>query len=707
MKRMLLLLACSALAWPAGCTLSGSYALSGSAGHWTGSGCTGGSFIPGNGDTVTIPNGLKLTVDQGWTIGSSPATGGTPAIYTSTSGVVEVASGATLRERGDIVADAAGGFSPYMIMDAGSSLVIDASQASSPSTTRYHLGPTASVGTRGLTINGTALSHVSVRSDLTNGALPAILQCGAIGSPCQYSYFPVVGTYGDFSYIGDSSYPSVRYNNWSGDTTPLWSIAHFTFDHCGPFGWWNDNYGLASHGSFLFDSNTFTNSAGTSDMYLVTPVSPATGTTWIIRNNVFAKRFADADGGCNGGLWGSITFSGNYFANGMCSANTFVPSTVSTTTDNFFRLLYTNQLALPGSGSGGYMFVDVAGMDNVHLFQLPMGVGSTITEEASNFVAEVPDDYTTDSGETILGWTNNPSYSATLRNVIVIPSKTGNQTMELQSSTSSIPNNWGPLSVLHNTWVGGGGYHGMIQTNESGAQLMALNALESNLAWSLSGPYPKVGTVQSTYLFQNPVTTADYNSADRHLTLTDPACTGCTNQGRGYIGKWTATPGVHDVTAEPYLADALLRNVALWDTRYLGHAAATAWNGAGHVYAVGDLVGDSHTGYWGGATINFRCIAAHTSGATTEPNVGANWRNDWEFASLVDLRSATAAGTTYTDGAIGCAGCTAIQALVKWVQRGYVPQNPALWCVGHDGETIGAVPFCAAGKVMIGVLAGM
>jgi hypothetical protein len=144
----------------------------------------------------------------------------------------------------------------------------------------------------------------------------------------------------------------------------------------------------------------------------------------------------------------------------------------------------------------------------------------------------------------------------------------------------------------------------------------------------------------------------------------------------------------------------------LWDTKYLGHATGAAW-ATSTGYTVGQIVSDTHAGYYQSQPINFRCIVAHTSGSTTEPNVGASWHSDWEFASNYDLRMATAAGTTYTDGAIGCAGCTAIQALMKWVRRGHVPQNPALWCAGHDGETIGAVPFCAAGKALIGAMAGM
>jgi hypothetical protein len=95
----------------------------------------------------------------------------------------------------------------------------------------------------------------------------------------------------------------------------------------------------------------------------------------------------------------------------------------------------------------------------------------------------------------------------------------------------------------------------------------------------------------------------------------------------------------------------------------------------------------------------YTTVETATSGT---PNQGVNY-----IAPTGVPHTSQPTAATYTEGAIGCAGCTAIQALVKWVQKGFTPQNPALWCSGHDGEAIGAVPFCASGKVMIGTLAGM
>jgi hypothetical protein len=485
-------------------------------------------------------------------------------------------------------------------------------------------------------------------------------------------------------------------------------MQHDTFNYVGP----NRNATtISGNASVLIDHNVFTNSLGSTNLYLPAEV-PAAGITYTVSNNVFDKRYNDNGTGCGSLAQPGFVFSNNFFGDSDCSVA--YAANAPTSVDNFYISHDTSdsgKFRIPGSASGGYFFVDMTGANNFHGLYPNPGAASTI----SNSVIEVPDDYTSDSGEMCAACTaDGGSHAETFSNLIQVPSKTGTGTMELGSFTHVAPTVTNLFSAFHNTWPASNGF-GMMQTNEGGADLGAVAALESNLAWSTGGSYCKVSTFNSASVLLNSVTLADYNSADQYVvlnavsTLCSLTCSNavCTNQGNGYIGNWTATPGTHDLAANPYMADPLLRNVALWDTKYLGHAAATAWNGSSHSYNVGDLVSDSHAGYWSGSAVNFRCIASHTSDSTTEPNVGASWRTDWTWESLNDIKTAIAADTTYTDGAIGYAGCTAIQALVKWVQRGYIPQNPAFWCSGHDGETIGAVPFCAAGKVLIGAMAGM
>lgn len=60
---------------------------------------------------------------------------------------------------------------------------------------------------------------------------------------------------------------------------------------------------------------------------------------------------------------------------------------------------------------------------------------------------------------------------------------------------------------------------------------------------------------------------------------------------------------------------------------------------------------------------------------------------------------------TYTDGGYGASGDNVIEAMRKWLFHGAIPQNPQTWCAGHDGEAVGAAPFCAAGKAMLAATA--
>jgi hypothetical protein len=165
----------------------------------------------------------------------------------------------------------------------------------------------------------------------------------------------------------------------------------------------------------------------------------------------------------------------------------------------------------------------------------------------------------------------------------------------------------------------------------------------------------------------------------------------------GYMVKLSGTPGTGDVAQDPQLKDPR-RTVAFWDRDYLHHTDTAEWSSyaADHAFAVGDVVAYTNATYWGGHTVNFRCIAAHArNAANSEPMAGAQltgttWRSYWELASEYDLREAIWAGTAYTDAAIGCTGCSPVQAVSQWVRAGNMAQAVALKGAGENGEDIGA-----------------
>lgn len=215
-------------------------------------------------------------------------------------------------------------------------------------------------------------------------------------------------------------------------------------------------------------------------------------------------------------------------------------------------------------------------------------------------------------------------------------------------------------------------------------------------------------------------TSADYNSG-WNLASCSPTYS-YTNQGKSYCGKFSAsTVGAHDPDQDARFVD-VNRSLMLFDYYYLGHKSYPAW-ATSTAYSVGDQVVNPIGWFYSGLYVNYRCIVAHTSDATTEPGAarfyfhsgqwipssttGENWRTYWEPASLYQIRQGVAAQTKITDGAIGCTACGVIDALRNWVFAGYTPSNPALWCAGHDSETIGAVPFCSKGKAIVAALGGL
>jgi hypothetical protein len=715
MKKLCLLLFLTIPAWPNACTLAWTGNLSASGGHWTGTGCTGGSYIPIAGDSTIISNTYTLTVDQNWTVGSSPANNGVAAISVGTSGSVTVNTGITLKLLGNFTWTYGGASnSTALQMNAGSTLVFDSSGAASASTTRYRYGGTGSSGSGGFrdfVANGTSASRVTV----TSCSSISTASCGSPGTPGLAGQFRsgtsstgatpddgqrMVVTYTDWSYIGDAAAFGEAFAplEFTGDAGS-YSVSYATCNYCGPF--FTNAINFSSAQTVLFDHWLFTNSLGHGIELGGEALTTGSRT---FRHNVFDLRWNDSDGACSSSQnQPGFTFQDNYFSNGWCASGT---KTAVAMTDTFWRVLSNAnpQWQFPnGNVTGAYFLSDVTSGAEYHLSQS----ATTTSQTISGIINDTPDDATGQAGYQFLPPTASASpITISWNNNLLLPTKTGSNHASLNGCTSVLPANTNPtMNLNHNTWTGPTvGSAGMITLDEGAACLAPFNQLRSTLMWAKSGTYSKAGVVQITTLSTTPITTITDNAADSssHLTLTNPSCSNCTNQANGYAAKWTSTPGASDFIAAPYFADTT-RNVATWDTAYLHTAAGTQWTSGLGTLAYGYIVSDPQATVYGGATINYRCYVlagCNTATTATEPNIGASWRTQWEFASLADIRTATAAGTLYN-------GSTAIQALEAWVKQGFTPQNPALWCSGHDGEAVGAVPFCAAGKLLLGTLGVM
>ena len=698
-------------AWPAACALSATAPLS--TATWTGAGCPA---TPGAGDTVTIGDGKKLTVDQNWTIGASGASNTTAAIAEDLTGWVEVSPGIALTLRGDFTYQSTwttGITNSALTLDAGSTLNMDTSLAAGG--TRYRIGAkNATYGSRPVTINGTSANPVIVNLGSGGSGLNGQFRHGAtpVGGAPGHGNCIVTGAYGHFSNVGDvaANGESFAPYAYSGDASAC-TLTNSTFDTVGP--WYTGTLAFGSASTTNWNYNTYTNSPACGANGCL-PIAVEAGGTYNFTNNVFDFCISTSGGNQTGEDW-----SGSYLGGGVCGAL----RTVREQKDLFIRQPNSTAFRPNGDMTNGYYLLDVSLADN-HWIQ-PL-TAKTLTVKGTIF--DSPDKAAGDSGE-LLSESGGTNITQELDNVVNLPSKTGAGQSALLTATNAVPGaTTNVVNVYHATWTGEGGF-GAIQTHEGGSMTFPLNAMESVLTWAnvAGANYCKVGiNTNSGTLLSPSITTADYNSADSNVLLNavstgcNSPCTNivCANQGLGYIGKWPATPGTHDVSASPYLADST-RNVASWDTAYLRNALGPAWV-TSTSYTVGQIVSDANAGYFGAykSGVNFRCIANHTSGASTEPNVGASWRTDWEWASLNDIRQAMTNGVTYADGALpGCTTatpCTPIQALVSWVKRGFTPQNPVLWMAGHDLNTggvnhtsIGAVDFSLSAPVFLGLMGAM
>ena len=465
MRKLILIALLAVPAFPSACTLTnnaGSACASKSCtmsaivadtshANWSGVGCTANGYVPaagasaGTGDTVTIPGGYALTVNQNWAIGANNANNGTAAITAGITagngaGQVFVNSGVTLTLRGDFVEN--GWLSPWpLTMNAGSALVIDSSLSASPSATRYRIGDSQFVS------SGVSASHVTVTS-CAAGNTTYCASPSTPGLPAQFSNAPVGSypaanqgaafnsTYTDFSYMGDATtygWFDEEMENVSDST----NFQHNTLNYTGPWYAAATNYGPNTVVNISF--NTWTNSPQALTIpNLGIGFDTFTSGSRTITNNVFDT--------CAQMLYASsVTWSNNFLGASDCAG-----AITTAQTWNF-----VNQVMSPGSYAGlsvpaaglanGYYLLDFASPDNPHWTGYPSS-SATLT----GYIYDDPDDFITDSGEM---WTEVSGGSTeTFNNSIELPTKTGNEHSELMAVTSTLPAGGTVMNMYHNTW---------------------------------------------------------------------------------------------------------------------------------------------------------------------------------------------------------------------------------------------------------------
>jgi hypothetical protein len=701
MKLFFLLLIATSFCWATDYTYNTSnpYGLWGTAANWSPNG------VPGTtcGDTVSIPDGMIVTVNQNICIGTSGASG-TVAVNLNNSGQLKL-DGGSLTVRGDIfyASNGCANKTNAVLMYPGSTITFDSSTAASPLSTHYQFRSDGGDSCRPFISQGSSSRPNTITSKSTGGA--------AQFSGSSYLAGSFVATYTNISNIGDASnyafqvfFRGIRN---TGNGNPItWNVTNSTFTNCGVIQG-DGGSSVNDTGVFIHSYNIHSQTAGPAIFAGWPTLIGLSGGTRLIRNNVF-----DVSVSRDGFYPGSFTFWSNYMGDGMVTG----PGGWTAFQGNFVR--YTsywasvgNSMRLAGDISDSYLFIDSDWGNPKPIAQNPsIAANLTGLVYGQAGTGQGPPGIT-DSGE--LAFSNNSTNPGTqygVYNSIFLPNMIGHSPTEIGALTSAMTN---MLAIAeHNTYFGGYGSGGPGHTDGFGAVDVEednpsaagqLASFRSNILWNPELQVDSQGNsadYTSSFfkvldLWPSAPTTdictpanCDYNAGWNH-TLTFPAGT-FTNQGKGYVGKFSSAPGVHDVDVNPKFVDPY-RNMELWDSKYLGNNP-TAW-GSGSTYAVGDFVQWRRQDVYWALPVNYRYInSGACAGTNPEPGHGTNWRDCWEWASLYRLRQAIAAGTTYDDPVIGANGDDVIITLLKWVRSGYSPTNSLLAGAAHDGSDIGAVP---------------
>ena len=331
--------------------------------------------------------------------------------------------------------------------------------------------------------------------------------------------------------------------------------------------------------------------------------------------------------------YASFVITGNVFTGGTQIYNPYPPSVFS---DNFWRQNVGasggDGVSVSGNLNNVYVLIDQPYYSNSHLMTFPPN-NTTQTNLIGDLSGAI--------GTSNIQWFGASQTGVTYNNnlILCMGGAIGSGGTVLATGLSGGSN----MVFNHNTQCGP--QEGMFLNHNSG-QTAGFLTLKSNLF------YAGGTTAMKLFSITNPTTqdlctttsatssNCDYNAGFQMAAL-QPSCTGCTNQGRGYGGLWSNTPGYHDVDGQnPNFVD-VTRKVENFDTGYLGKALTTAWI-SGTTYNYGDLVSNSDANEFGGLTFNFRCI--NQSGCTNAEAPGVAYRSAYiagsSTSTIVDVTTA-------------------------------------------------------------------
>lgn len=538
-------------------------------GDWTSPGQTTWNEVgtPGNGDTVTIAINHTVTIPDGAnvTVGTSGPTGTAAITLTGTSGgqgklVIGGTTGATLTLRGDLLlADTYTTVAnrTNLTINAGSTLTFDSSQATTPLSQIYVVGPTsANSPNNGVLINGTQARPVTITSNASGGNGRFSIRGNSTRTGKH------TATWCNYSRLGDSTNAWIESSlNSSGAGGETISLTDCTIDTCGHE---NQSTGLNDGTVYSFVRVRRTNSLCTTCFRVAGTVAST-----VAANRACTDCSFDVPVGSSTNMAG-FTFTRCLFFLGIgISAHGTVKYTM---VDCMFRKAKT-------SGTGQVDQVSTLGGDYTRMFYFADNTVSNVTNckfwaTGGNATAY---DTTCNGGHyesTMTGDTTGELFSGTgaptsLRTITVTnhtvafaANGTGYDRPGTLWSIATSSANYAFVSN-HNTWIASGEPHLSIGETAS-SPTDQLTSYKSNITYTPRSP---VGNWQ--YHINNLDQGSTGAAVTSSPTVINYNCgypnmkTGASTYP-GYQGAFGGTPGANDLNIDPEFLDPT-RTLAKWN----------------------------------------------------------------------------------------------------------------------------------------------
>jgi hypothetical protein len=553
-------------------------------GDWnTGSTWIGGNVPVSGTDTVQIKH--AVTVAANTSVGTSPATGGTPAVQFEAANASLAINGGTFTCLGDIYFH----FASSMMLAAGTSFVIKPAAGQT-----YKINSVTNAWT--ITCNGTSGSHCTFKTDLSNGGGAGnayVVQASGVNMgflSCSYTDFTNIGSSSQWGVIGVADTASAN--------TAI-SITNCTFTGCNAQ--FRMGQGNAWDGNFTFTGNTFSSSVtnsgtGTAGCLFLNSHNAKTSGTRLFNLNSLDKSLV-------GSSVSSVTFNDNYFGDGYYYLSSMTWNADTDFARNFINITQGSGANTTWYNSARDCYIGQHGTANPHYTNIPPGApsGSTFTGMLFEAVGASNDG----TGDCFL--IGNPTSSGTswtIQKCILIPTLSSNNNAGTLFTLFGTAVNV-LLTAEHNTYYAGSGQPGAaVGETDAGSGGVAgyLASLRANICWDATR------ATQSFYVIydgsasgggttdQVSPTLADYNCPYNLQTAIPAPTYNFTNSGRGYGLHESAVPGAHDLADQDPLFVDRTRNLANWGGTTAGGGTATVAGALATLASNPSLIGQANTG---------------------------------------------------------------------------------------------------------------